>query len=214
MLVYGVKLRKLTYGVEVGYNESEPENGESKGAPSYRISASYLSGFNQLDFSASRVLTDNSFGNGNLEGTTGLPASDGLSQAISRIDRSSAEVNWQTQVICARCQFSTGVSAVEDDYLEKDESSLSVYTRARFMYSFSRAANLSFSFAQADVDFDNQTVTRDYELNTISIEYAYFFSNGLNARLSARNEDRKAESDDGNGTYEENIYSIGLGYSF
>ncbi|MBU0801740.1 MAG: hypothetical protein KKA05_12160 [Alphaproteobacteria bacterium] len=214
MLVYGVELRKLTYGLEVGYNESEPENGESKGAPSYRVSASYLSGFNQLDFSASRSLTDTSFGNGNEAGGSGFPTSDGSSQVVSRMDRSSADLNWQTQIVCVRCQFSTGVSAVKDDYLEKDEASLSINTRVRFSYSFSLAANLSIGFARANVDFDNQSIARDYKLNAISIEYAYNFSNGLSARLAARNEDRTADGENGNGTYEENIYSIGLGYNF
>lgn len=214
MLAYGVELRKLNYRLEFGYNLSEPETGEEQGAPSYKVSANYISGFNQFDLSASRVLTDTSFGNGNLDSNIGLPGSDGSAQTVDRMDRISAELNWQTQVICARCQFSTGVSAVEDDYLEKDEKSLSIYTRARFSYSFSRAANLSLSVARADVDFDNREIAGDYELNTISIEYAYYFTNGVSARVSARNEDRTAANENRDGTYDENIYSIGLGYNF
>ncbi len=214
MMVYGVKLRKLKYDVEVGYNQSEPETGAEQGAPSYKVSAIYLSGFNQFDLSASRAITDTSFGSGNLDSNIGLPGSDGSSPAIDRMDRISAELNWQTQVICTRCQFSTGVSAVEDDYLEKDEKSLSLYTRARFSYSFSSAATLSLSAARADVDFDTQEIARDYELNTISIDYVYNFVNGVNVRLAARNEDRTAVSENDDGTYDENVYSVGLGYNF
>lgn len=213
-MVYGVKLRKLTYDLEFGYNQSEPEAGEEQSAPSYKISAVYLSGFNQFDVSASRAITDSSFGSGNLDNTSGLPGSDGSSPGIDRMDRISADLNWQTQAICARCQFSTGVSAVEDEYLEKDEQSLSLYTRARFSYSFSSAAILSLSAARADVDFDNQGIARDYELNTISIDYMYSFVNGVNVRLSARNEDRTAAGENEGGAYDENIYSVGLGYNF
>lgn len=214
MLVYGVELRKLKYNLELGYNLSEPENGEEQGAPAYKLSANYVSGFNKFDLMASRTLTDTSFGSGNLDITGGLPGSDGSSPTVDRMDRTSAELNWLTQAICARCQFSTGLSAIEDDYFEKDEKSLSLYSRARFSYSFSQAANLSLGVARADVDFDNDSISRDYELNTISIEYAYYFKNGVTARLAAKNEDRTSTSASEDGTYDENIYSIGLVYNF
>ncbi|WP_331344901.1 hypothetical protein [Cellvibrio sp. UBA7661] len=216
MLAYGVELRKLKYGLELGYNQSKPEEGDKEGAPSYLLSISYLGGFNQFDLSASRVLTDTSLGNGNLEGVSGVPSSDGLTQAVNKIDRSSASLNWQTQIICTRCQFSIGLSGVEDDYLEKDETSVSVYARGRFTYTFSSASNLSLSVVKSDVDFDSQSAIRDHELNTVSVEYMYSFDNGLNARLGARKEERKSkeESENAYGTYTENIYSIGLGYNF
>ena len=216
MLAYGVELRKLKYGLELGYNQSKPEEGEKEGAPSYLLSISYLGGFNQFDLSASRVLTDTSLGNGNLEGVSGVPSSDGLTQAVNKIDRSSASLNWQTQIICTRCQFSIGLSGVEDDYLEKDETSVSVYARGRFTYTFSSASNLSLSIVKSDVDFDSQSTIRDHELNTVSVEYVYSFDNGLSARLGARKEERKSkeESENAYGTYTENVYSIGLGYNF
>lgn len=214
MMVYGVKLRKLKYDIEVGYNQSEQKTGEAQGAPSYKVSAIYLSGFNQFDVSVSRAITDTSFGSGNIDSNIGLPSSDGSSQAVERMDRSSADLNWQTQIICARCEFSTGVSVVEDDYLEKDEKSLSRYTRASFLYSFSKAATLSFSAARGNVDFDNVESTRNYELITFSIDYAYNFVNGVGVRLVAKNEDRTAANEGESGTYDENIYSIGLAYSF
>jgi hypothetical protein len=214
MMVYGVKLRKLKYDIEVGYNQSEPKVGEEQGAPSYKVSVIYLSGFNEFDISASRAITDTSFGDGNLDSNIGLPGSDGSSPSVGRIDRSSAELNWQAQIICSRCEFSTGVSAVEDEYLEKDETSLSRYTRARFAYSFSSAATLSFSTVRADVDFNDVQNARDYELSTVSIEYAYNFVNGLGVRLATKNEDRTATNESESGTYDENTYSVGLAYNF
>lgn len=214
MLVYGVELRKLKYSLELGYNLSEPKNGEEQGAGAYKLSANYVSGFNRFDVTASRTLTDTSFGSGNLDVTAGLPSSDGSSPAVDRIDRTSAGLDWQTQVFCERCQFATGISAIEDDYLEDDEKSLSLYARARFSYSISQAANLSLGLARADVDFDDDSMSRDYELNTVSIEYKYYFKNGINTRLSARNEERVSTSASGKGTYDENIYSISLGYDF
>lgn len=212
MLTYSVALRKLKYSVAVGYNKSEPEVGESQSAPSYKISAVYLTGYNQIDFSASRLLTDTSYGDGNMESSIVLPDNDGLSADLDRIDRRTAELNWRTDAICSRCSFSAGVVAVEDTYLEKDEKSLTVDTRVSFAYELTAAANVSLSMARSDVDFDNQLIAQDYRLDYASLEYAYAFSNGINVRIAGRREDRDSSSVAG--TYTENVYSVGLAYGF
>lgn len=214
MLTYGVELRKLKYSLAFGYNENEPELGDSKSAPTYRASVVYTSGYNQIDFSASRLLTDTSYGNGNIPNTVDLPDSDGLSLELDRIDRRRAEFNWRTGVICSRCVLSTGVSAVEDTYLEKDEQSLSIYTRAGFTYAFSTAANMSLSVARSDVDFENQISAQDYQLEYASLDYGYYFSNGLNMHIAGRREVRDSNGLNGAGDYTENIYSISLAYGF
>ena len=212
MLTYSVALRKLKYSVAVGYNKSEPELGESQSAPSYRISAVYLAGYNQIDFSASRMLTDTSYGDGNMESTVVLPDNDGFSAELDRIDRRTVELNWRTDVFCSRCSFSAGVVAVEDTYLEKDEKSLTIDARINFAYELTAAANLSLSMARSDVDFDNQVVAQDYKLDYASLEYAYSFSNGLKVRIAGRREDR--DSLTAAGSYTENVYSVGLAYGF
>ena len=214
MLTYAVELRKLKYSLAVGYNDNEPEVGESRSAPSYKVSVTYIAGFNQIDFSASRLLTDTSYGDGNVESSIMLPNSDGLSLELDRIDRRQAELNWRTGVICSRCTFSTGVVAVEDAYLEKDEKSLSIYSRASFSFSLTQSSNLSFSYARSDYDFENQIVAEDYQLDYASLEYAYNFSNGVNLRVAGRREERNAPSSNGFGSYTENVYSVGLAYGF
>lgn len=213
MLTYAVELRKLKYSIAAGYNKSEPELGESKSAPSYRISAEYLSGYNQFGLSASRLLTDTSYGSGNAENIITLPDNDGLSRELDRIDRRTLDLTWATGAICSRCNFSAGVQAVEDAYLEKEEKSLSIYSRISFSYQLSVAANLALSAVRSDIDFENQLVAEDYELEQISVDYAYHFSNGVDLRLGLRREDREAASGQSNG-YTENVYSVGLAYGF
>ena len=214
MLAYGVELRKLKYGLKFGYNESDPETGDKYSAPTYELSAAYESGFNQFTFSANRSLTDSSFGNGNLDNAGLIPDSDGLSTEIDRIDRINLALNWDTQALCGRCVFSAGVTAVDDDYLEKDEQSLSLYTQTRFSYAFSSAASIALAVTRSDIDFDNEIVATDYTLSYISLEYGYQFSSGVNVRLTARREDRDTESLLGAGAYEETTYGAGLGYNF
>ncbi|WP_323813296.1 hypothetical protein [Cellvibrio sp. NN19] len=214
MLAYAVELRKLKYSLAVGYNENKSEGNESKSAPSYKISAAYVAGYNQIDLSASRLLTDTSYGDGNMENTFVLPDSDGFSMDLDRIDRRSVELNWHTNVICSRCALSVGVVAVEDKYLEKDEESLSVNSNVSFAYALSTTANVSLSMARSDVDFENQLVAQDYRLDSISLNYAYYFSNGLNVTVGGRREDRETSTLDEAGTYTENVYSVSLAYGF
>lgn len=214
MLAYAVELRKFKYRIELGYNESGPGEGEKQSAPAYKIIATYQAGYNQFDISAGRTLTDTSFGNGNLDNNVTLPGSDGMSLDINRIDRVDAELKWETSGICSRCAFALSVSATQDEYLEKDEKSLSTFTNARFAYSFSTAAKIALSGARSEQDFENEIVAKDYTLNYVAVEYSYQFLNGVNVRLVGRNEDRKTTAETAEGTYEENIYSVGLGYKF
>ncbi|MDZ4264055.1 MAG: hypothetical protein U1B30_17220, partial [Pseudomonadota bacterium] len=120
-LSYQVQLRKLDYSLQAGYNEISPEVGEKQGAPSYQISLGYLSGYHTFRASTDRQITDTSFGNGNLDSGNQIPGSDGLSQNLGKIDRRNLGLDFSTDVICARCTLSLGVSVVDDDYLERDE---------------------------------------------------------------------------------------------
>lgn len=212
MLAYAVELRKLQYRIELGYNESGPDEGVKQTAPTYKLIATHQAGYNQFGLSVGRTLTDTSFGNGNLNSNVTLPGSDGMSLDINRIDRVDAELKWETGAICLRCVFSASIAATQDDYLERDEKSESVYSQARFTYSLSNAAKITLSGARSEQDFESEVVAQDYTLDYISLEYSYHFSNGVNLRLVGRQEDRSTIAE--NGSYEENIYSIGLGYTF
>lgn len=214
MLAYGVELRKLQYRIELGYNQSGPKIGEKKSAPAYKISAIYESGYNKFDLSSSRMLTDSSFGNGNLDGNFPLPGSDGMSSSIESVDRSDVAFSWSTTGVCTRCVVSASVSATQDEYLEKDEKSQRFFTQLNFAYSFSDAAKLVLSGGRSNEDFKNQLIARGYSIDYVSLTYTYQFSNGINVHLLGRNEDRQGEDGVIDGTYEENIYSVGLGYSF
>jgi hypothetical protein len=213
-LAYAVELRKLNYRIELGYNESVPEEGTKQTAPTYKFIATYQTGYNQFDISVGKTLTDTSFGNGNLDSQAPLPGSDGMSLDINRIDRLNAELKWETGAVCLRCSLSASVAVTDDEYLERDEELQGIYTQARFAYSLSNSSTISLSGARSKQDFENEIAGRDYTINSVSLEYTYDFSSGLIFRLVGRQEDRRAPTENAVGTYEENIYSIGLGYKF
>lgn len=210
MASYAVKLRQLSYQVEVGYNQNKPEVGEEEGAPSYRLTVEYLAGYHQLELSASRMLTDTSFGNGNEEGVNPLPGNDGLNVDIDRIERSSADARWTTQVLCDRCTFYIGGSVVIDDYLEKEQESSSKFAHLGLSYAFSNASSLHLRESRSDVDFDGGLLARSYELTNTSVEYSYRFHWGLGVRLFGRQEERTSAET----SYTEKSYGGGLNYIF
>lgn len=210
MMSYAVELRKLRYQLEAGYNQSEPETGDKEGAPSYRFSVLYQAGYHQLDLSASKTLTDTSFGNGNEEGVNPLPGNDGFNLDIERIERSSADARWTTQALCDRCTFYVGASLVIDDYLAKEQDSTSKFSHVGLNYAFSNSASLSLRASKSDVDFDGEVLARSYELTNTSVEYNYKFHWGLGVRLFARQEERTSAAI----SYTEKSYGGGLSYIF
>jgi len=212
MVAYSAQLRKLNYRVAVGYNELEREFGESHGAPSYNASLGYATGYHQINASLGREITDTSFGNGNIDDATTIPGGDGLSQNLDQIDRKKANLDWQTSVICARCSLLVGLSFVEDDYLEREETSLNTYARTTFIYSLSNAANLTFRADRSKYAFKNKQIGSNYSMNYFSLEYNYRFLNGFDVQLFTRKEERDADQTQTN--YDENVYGAGVSYFF
>lgn len=212
MLSYAVQLRKLSYRVEAGYSESSPETGEKEQAPAYKVELEYIAGYNTLSASINQRLTDSSFGDGSNYGSTEIPGGDGLTLALSRIERKSADLNWSADFICTRCLFSIGVSMEDDDYLESDEASRNVRTSSAFTYSLSSAASLKFSADGSKYDFDGGEVSNDYFIGYFAAEYNYRFLGGMNIRFFVRKE--KRDSDSIGSSYKENTYGVGLGYVF
>lgn len=219
-LSYQVQLRKLNYSVQVGYNEISPETGEKESAPSYSLGLGYESGYYLFGASIDQQITDSSFGSGNLGGENPFPVNDGLSQDLGRLDRRNAALDFRTDGICARCVFSIGASVVDDDYLDRDEQSRTTYLRSAFTYALSSAASLTLRADQSKYDQDTAQINNQYTTDYLSLEYIYRFTNGLDIRLFARNEQRDGdENENGNGEgatgqYKENIIGAGLKYLF
>jgi len=212
MLSYAVQLRKLNYRIEAGYNETSPEVGEKEGAPAYKAELGYSSGYSNFSVALSQRLTDTSFGDGNAYDPSDIPSGDGRTQGLELIDRKTADVTWNTDVICSRCAFSIGTSWEDDTYLESDEASRNLYTHTAFIYSFSNAASVEFRADRSKYDFDNSETMDDYLIDYFSFKYSYRFLNGIDVELFARKEDR--DSDTESRSYTENTYGAGLGYFF
>lgn len=212
MAAYSAQLRKLNYRIEVGYNKLSRELGENQGAPSYDASVGYATGYHQFNFSLGREITDTSFGSGNINEATPIPGGDGLAQNIDQIDRKKANLDWQTTLICGRCSFSVGLSYVEDDYLERDDTSVNIYARSAFTYALSNASSLTLRMDRSKYDFENDLIGSNYSMNYFSLEYSYRFLNGFDVNLFARKEERDADQVLSN--YDENVYGAGVGYYF
>lgn len=212
MLSYAVKLRKLDYRLEAGYNETTPEVGEQTGAPAYSAELGYTSGYNSFRAMLSQRITDSSFGDGNAYDPSEIPGGDGLALNLELIDRKKADVSWSTNYICERCTFLLSLALEDDEYLASEETSRNLYTGSAFIYSLSKAASVEIRADRSKYEFEGSELMDDYLIDYLSFKYSYRFLNGVDVHLSVRKEDR--ESDGIGLSYKENTYGAGVGYYF
>lgn len=211
-VAYSVRLRQLNYRIQVGYNESEPTLGEGLSSPSYQLDIGYSSGLHQWSLGASTTITDNSAGNGNQGSLGGFNPGDSSAGSLDQLERTSADLTWQTQVICGRCALSVSVYFQEDDYRAEAEDREEAGIRITHDYRFSEQASLNASFNRRDNSFSSDVDRADFQADSAQLRYSYSFARGL--ELSLFHEWRERTSDDAARGYDEQRSGLGLAYTF
>jgi hypothetical protein len=211
-LAYTKKLRRLDYVIDIGYNETKPEVGEKQGAPTYNISVGYDTGLYLLEAHAERLITDTSFGSGNVIRPGQIPGTDGFAPDLGKIDRRTFGLDFSTKVFCSRCTLTLGASLTDDDYLEREKELRSIYYRSKFVYALSTASSISLQLDRIDYEQEGDQFNTDYKTDYLALEYVHRFVNGFDIKLFGRTEQRKADEPETN--YKENIVGIGLGFVF
>lgn len=209
---YSVELRQLNYQIQLGYNESEPELGEGLSSPSYQLNVGFDSGPHQWNFNASRRITDNSAGGGNEGSFEGFKSGDSSSGNLDQLERTSADLSWQTQVVCGRCALSVSLYFQDDDYRVEAEDRQESGVRIDHDYRLSGRASLGLSLDRRDHRFDSDVAREDYRANRARLSYEYRFVHGLELTLFSNWRDR--ESDGAARSYDELSSGVGLTYSF
>lgn len=212
MLSYSAVLRKLNYSIEFGYNQSDPEFGETSTSPSYSVALGYNTGLQEIELTSSQMITDSSFGSGNQSSVNELPGSDGSTGNASRLERRDSQVRWTTSGICTRCTLSLAIFVQDDDYLTEDNRLRQLGGNATFRYIFSDAANLAIGYSSSERESEGSDAERNYDLKVLTAEYSYNFINGLGFRL--RVSDEKRSSDISMDEYSERFIGAGVNYRF
>lgn len=209
---YSAQLRQLNYRIQLGYNESKPELGDGLSSPSYQLNVGYDTGLHQWNFNANTRITDNSAGSGNEGSFDGFNPGDASSGSLDQLERTSAELSWQTQVVCGRCALSVSLYHQDDDYRQEAEDRQESGVRISHDYRFSEQASLSVSLDRRDHRFDPEVAREDYRADRVGVSYRYRFVHGLELTLFSNWRDR--ESDDAARRYDELSGGLGLTYSF
>ena len=210
-LSYSTQLRKFSYSLTAGYNQSERDLGDEYSSPTYSFSAQYLASYHSFQLSANRAITDSSIGGGNITSVNLDPTDDGAYN-VDQIERTSAELSWGTQVICVKCTFGISAYINQDEYLVLPDERQQQGASVSFGYSFSDRTSFSYRISKMEQDFDGMLSGKDYTYKTQVAELSFDISSGLGLKVFFENEDR--ESDQNERTYVENFVGAAIFYSF
>lgn len=212
MFGYAAGLRKLKYSIELGYNQSDPENGETYTSPAYSVVFGYNAGQQEFELTGSQIITDSSFGGGNQSSVSDLPGSEGSSGDASRLEKRDIQARWTTSSPCAKCTLSLSVFMQNDDYLEEDNQSRQWGGNLRLGYSFSDAASLALGYSSSELESEGDEPERNFELSVLSAEYSYTFISDIRIRLRVADEKRSSEVPVDE--YRERYIGAGVSYRF
>lgn len=219
LFVYSTQLRKLSYGLAAGYNQSERDIGGTYDSPMYTINVLYKAALHQFQFNASQQITDSSMGGGNNATVNMNPTSDGAFK-VDQIERLNAELSWTTQIICARCTSSVSVYANDDDYLVLPEAGQQKGAALSFNYALTSSSNISYRLSSMEQTFEGELAGQDYNYVTQVLSYSMNVSKNLNFRLFYEREERESQASAGSNSvstlrgYDENFIGGAISYSF
>lgn len=211
-IAYSTKLRQLSYLVSLGYNTSKPETGEDFSSPAYRVEVNYQSGFNTLSAYINQQITDTSQGDGNRGSISDPNIADTAGMGLDQFESQIAEIRWQNQSLCGRCNAYISLLYQQDNYQVLNEDNSQNLVGVGLNYKFSTSSNLDIRFSRSEHSYAEGVAHEDYTEKMVRIEYRYIFVNDLSLSVFvARNEsDSEAEGL----AYEENVSGLSLSYRF
>ncbi len=210
-LVYSVSLRKLSYSLGVGSDQTKPELGKEHTSPRYEANLGYKTGANQIGMYINQAITDTSFGQGMQLGISDVPGVDAATNQSGIIERRTSGADWTSKALCARCNFSLGITHSRDQYVNSNLESTQRGATLSIGYNFSTRARLLLNHVLSDQepvgglqDEYRQTYSR------ASFRYQLFKS----VSLELFHEKEKRSSDAQVQDYQENFTGLSLGYHY
>lgn len=210
-LMYSVALRRLSYSLAAGYNQSERDSGQSYSSPTYTANISYQTAYHTFQITSNRAITDTSMGGRNLPSVNLNPTNDGAFN-VDQIERTSTELSWVTQVLCLKCTLGFSLHANNDKYLVLSDSSRQTGGAVNFTYSPSDKTNLSYRYSDMEQEFNGSLIGRDYRYKTQLLEFDVSVSRGAKFTIFYQREDR--DSDANYRVYKEDFVGAAVSYVF
>ncbi len=193
-IAYSVALSRLSYTVEVGYNETETEQDETFSSPTARVEANYDTGRHHFSLIARQFITDSSQAGGNL----GEPGSFGSGRdtvgQMDQLERRSADIRWDYSGLCQRCDVSVSAFYRYDDYRTLEEDTDEVGLGAGMGYRLTERASTHLNLTARRQSFEAASDRETFELGRARLSYRYSFPNDLSLELFTHYEKRHSSA--------------------
>lgn len=211
MLVYSAQLRKLSYSLAAGHNQSKREIGDTYSSPTYTLSIDYNTSYHNFRLTSDKAITDSSMGDGNISSVNLNPNNDSALN-VGQIDRTNTELSWNTQVVCIRCTAGISLHTSKDEYLVFSDEAHERGGAINFSYAFSDRNRLSYRFNKMEQKFKGAVAGRDYNYITQLLEFSSDVSNSIAVRIFLEKEERESGAKDR--AYTENFIGGAISYHF
>jgi len=212
---YQVKLRRLEYSIEVGYNKATTINtSRDFSSPTYKIESSYDSGFNKIGVSLVQLIGDSSTVGSDSSGfgTANQTFTSSKGVGVDLINSRTASVNWLTRMLNERCTFGANVAQSVLSYQNLSEDGHRSTVGASFNYKLTRSSSINYR-----VDYQNQTFSADtghtnFNNTRQRLSYNYLVTKGVDFDAYLQKESKNSVLI--LNRYVENIAGIKLSYHF
>ncbi len=211
---YSAQLRQLSYTLELGYNETQPETGEDFSGPSYRVNVNYVAAGHDFSLRSSQFITDSSQAGGSDPDFSDFDPRDSTVGALDQLERTDFELGWRSEAFCDTCSVYAQLVYQRDDYQTLDEDNQEQGGNLGFDYQLSQNSSANISLRYREHNFDTQTIRNDYTNTQLRVGYQYTFVNDLGLRVFGALNERESDDELNGRSYEENIVGVGLSYAF
>lgn len=210
-LVYQVTLRKLSYSIGAGKDQTKPETGETESVPHYEASLGYKSGANSFRIYLDQSMTDSSLGQGLNFAVSDIPGVDAASTEIGLIKRRGGGIDLSTTAVCVRCDLTIALTNSKDIYTATNAESTQKGATASLRYTFSPQALLLLSHGISDQEPLSGQLIDEYRQSFTRVAFQYRFLTDLSLEIFTEKEER---SDSAVQDYTENFTGLSLAYHF
>lgn len=209
---YAVALSRLSYTVELGYNETETEQDERFSSPMARLEANYDTGYHRFSFNARQFITDTSQAGGNLGDPGSFGAGRDTVGQMDQLERRSVNIRWGYLGLCQRCDFDITAFYRYDDYRTLDEDTDEVGLGMGIGYRLTQRASTHLNVNARRQSFEAAADREAFELGRARLSYRYNFANDLSIELFTHYEKRHSSAI--TQRYDEARAGLTLGFAF
>ncbi|MDQ2076191.1 hypothetical protein [Marinimicrobium sp. ABcell2] len=211
LAAYSVRLQRLAYTLEVGYNETTPEMGDTFSGPTFRVEASYDTGLHRFSVNARQFITDSSQAGGNLGDPSSFGAGRDTVGELDQLERRTADVRWDYLALCQRCDLHVNAFYRYDDYQTLGEDTDEVGLGSGLGYRFSNRASTRLTLNVRRQSFEAEADREAFTVGRARLSYQYSFVNDLSLELFTHFEKRDSNAEQ---RYDEARVGLTLGLAF